>query len=48
LILRDFGFRPKEVEAAIKVFDRALEKIKRPETPKSVFLFSGHMIMLLE
>jgi tetratricopeptide (TPR) repeat protein len=47
LILRDLGFRFKEVEAAIKIFDRALEKIKKPETqrqPKSVFLFSGHMI----
>jgi tetratricopeptide (TPR) repeat protein len=47
LILRDLGFRPKEVEAAINVFDRALEKMKKPETrmqPKSVFLFSGHMI----
>ncbi len=47
LILRDLGFRPKEVEAAIKVFDRALENIRRPETrmgQKSVFLFSGHMI----
>jgi tetratricopeptide (TPR) repeat protein len=47
LILRDLGFRPKEVDAAIKVFDRALEKIQKPEIrvkPKSVFLFSGHMI----
>ncbi len=47
LLLRDLCFRPKEVEAAIKIFDRALEKIEKPEIrmkPKSVFLFSGHMI----
>jgi tetratricopeptide (TPR) repeat protein len=46
-ILRDLGFRPKEVEAAINIFNRALEKIEKPQTqmqPKSVFLFSGHMI----
>jgi tetratricopeptide (TPR) repeat protein len=47
LILRDLGFRPKDVQAAINIFNRALEKIEKPETriqPKSVFLFSGHMI----
>jgi hypothetical protein len=47
LILRYLGFRPKEVEAAINIFNRALEKIEKPKTrmqPKSVFLFSGHMI----
>ena len=47
LMLRDLGFRPTEVEAAIKIFDRALEKLKKPEAreePRSVFLFSGHMI----
>ena len=47
LILEDLGFRPKEVKAAINIFNRALEKMKKPETtmqPESVFLFSGHMI----
>ena len=47
LLLRDLGFRPKEVEAAIQIFDRALEKIEKPEKriqPNSIFLFSGHMI----
>ncbi|HSF49805.1 MAG TPA: TRAFs-binding domain-containing protein, partial [Nitrososphaeraceae archaeon] len=47
LLLRDLDFRPKEVEAAIKIFDRALEKIDKPEKriqPNSIFLFSGHMI----
>ena len=47
LLLRDVGFRPKEVETAIKIFNRALERIEKPEIrrqPKSVFLFSGHMI----
>jgi len=47
LILRDLGFRPKEVEAAINIFNQALEKIEKPKTrmqSKSVFLFSGHMI----
>jgi tetratricopeptide (TPR) repeat protein len=47
LLLRDLNFRPKEVEAAIKIFDRALEKIDKPEKkiqPNSIFLFSGHMI----
>jgi tetratricopeptide (TPR) repeat protein len=47
LILKDLGFRPKEVEAAINIFDRALENLDKPKSraqPKSVFLFSGHMI----
>ncbi len=47
LILRDLGFRTKEVEAAVNIFNRVLEKLEKPETrmqPKSVFLFSGHMI----
>jgi tetratricopeptide (TPR) repeat protein len=49
LLIKDLGFHLKEVESAIKIFDRALDKLKRPETqrqPKSVFLFSGHMIDL--
>jgi hypothetical protein len=55
LILRDLGFRPPQVEAAVSLFDHALEKLKPPEQnlekqkipplqPKLVFLFSGHMI----
>jgi len=47
LLIKALGFRPKEVDAAINIFDRSLEKLKTPETrsePKSVFLFSGHMI----
>jgi tetratricopeptide (TPR) repeat protein len=47
LLLKDLGFRPPQVRAAIDVFDRALEKLVKPEAkrePKNVFLFSGHMI----
>lgn len=47
LILKQLGFRPDEVSAAIKIFDRAIEKINAPEErwePRKVFLFSGHMI----
>jgi len=47
LLLRDLDFRPKEVETAIKIFERALEKIEKPVKriqPNSIFLFSGHMI----
>jgi hypothetical protein len=43
----DLNFRPNEVEAAIKIFSRDIEKVKKPETRRqyrSVFLFSGHMI----
>lgn len=47
LLLRDLGFRPSGVEAALQVFDHALDELKRPEArwkPRLVFLFSGHMI----
>jgi tetratricopeptide (TPR) repeat protein len=47
LILNDLGFRPGAVDAALKVFDRAMENLKPPEArwePHLVFLFSGHMI----
>ncbi|HET6757255.1 MAG TPA: TRAFs-binding domain-containing protein [Burkholderiales bacterium] len=46
LILRDLDFRPAEVASALKVLDRALEKLERKElsVPRKVFLFSGHMI----
>jgi len=47
LLLKDLGFRIPQVEAAIEIFDRALSKLKAPEVcwePRTVFLFSGHMI----
>ena len=47
LMLRQLGFRPDQVSAAIKIFDLAIEKLKAPEArwePRTVFLFSGHMI----
>ena len=47
LILKDLGFNPENVEAALKVLDRALIKIKSANaslTPRKVFLFSGHAI----
>lgn len=47
LLLRDLAFRPAEVEAALKVFDRALQNLSPPAkrwSPRQVFLFSGHMI----
>ncbi|CAG0124955.1 hypothetical protein RHDC2_00802 [Rhodocyclaceae bacterium] len=46
-LLKDLGFRPETVEAGIAAFDRALQKLARPEgswQPRQVFLFSGHMI----
>jgi tetratricopeptide (TPR) repeat protein len=46
-LLRDLDFRRDNVEAGIATFDRALQKLNRPETqwqPRRVFLFSGHMI----
>jgi len=47
LLLQDLGFRPPQVEAAIDIFNKALAKLKAPEArwePRTVFLFSGHMI----
>ena len=47
LLLKDLEFRPTEVDAALKIFDRELERLERPEkerTPRYVLLFSGHMI----
>jgi hypothetical protein len=43
-LLRDLGFRLEQVNTAIKIFDRALDKLKAPWQPRKVFLFSGHMI----
>jgi tetratricopeptide (TPR) repeat protein len=47
LLLRDLGFRPTEVDAALKIVERELEKLTAPQArwqPRQVFLFSGHMI----
>ena len=44
LLLKDLGFRPVQVAAALEIFSRALEKLKEPWLPRKVFLFSGHMI----
>lgn len=47
LLLRDLGFSPDNVAAGIATFDRALERLDRPEDrwqPRRVLLFSGHMV----
>lgn len=47
LVLKDLGWRPQEVEAALKIFDHELSKLEAPEVrscPRRVFLFSGHLI----
>ncbi len=43
-ILRDLGFRPDAVGAALAVVDAALAGLHEPWQPQRVFLFSGHMI----
>jgi hypothetical protein len=46
-MLKDLGFRPEQVDAGIATFDRALDKLTKPEAkwqPRQVFLFSGHMM----
>lgn len=46
-LLKDLRFRLDNVEAGLSVFDRALQKLTKPEDkwhPRQVFLFSGHMI----
>ncbi len=51
LMLEQLGFRPDQVSAAIKIFDEEIEKLNPPDTwwePRMVFLFSGHMIDLLD
>ncbi len=45
-LLSDLGFRPENVEAGIKVFDRAMERLAPPDArwqPRRIILFSGHM-----
>ena len=46
-LLRDLDFRPEHVDTGIATFERALQKVAKPEDrwkPRQVFLFSGHMI----
>ena len=46
-LLRDLDFRPEHVDTGIATFERALQKMAKPEDrwkPRQVFLFSGHMI----
>lgn len=46
-LIRLLGFQPANVEAGLAVFDKALQKLNKPESswkPRKVFLFSGHMI----
>jgi tetratricopeptide (TPR) repeat protein len=41
------GFRPDNIQAGIKVFDRAIAKLPMPGgdwVPRQVLLFSGHMV----
>jgi hypothetical protein len=47
MLLKDLPFRPDEVEANVKIFDRTLVRLNPPKkgwVPRQVFLFSGHMI----
>lgn len=44
LLLKDLEFRPLQVDAALAIVNRALERLKEPWLPRNVFLFSGHMI----
>lgn len=44
LMLKDLQFRPVQVDAALAVLNRALERLKEPWQPREVILFSGHMI----
>jgi tetratricopeptide (TPR) repeat protein len=46
-LLNDLGFRPDCVAAGIATFERALQRLKPPEShwqPRQVLLFSGHMV----
>ena len=46
-LLKDLGFQPDSVAAAIATFDHALQKLTKPADnwqPRQVFLFSGHMV----
>lgn len=46
-LLSDLGFRQENVDAGIAAFERALQRLAKPEykwQPRKVFLFSGHMV----
>lgn len=46
-MLKDLGFHSENVDAGIATFDRALQKLTKPEDkwkPRQVFRFSGHLI----
>jgi tetratricopeptide (TPR) repeat protein len=47
LLLEELAFRPEVVEAALRIFNRALERLQSPAQstePSQVILFAGHMI----
>jgi tetratricopeptide (TPR) repeat protein len=44
LILRDLGFRPEAVTAALTILEEEIAALEEPWQPRRVFLFSGHMI----
>jgi hypothetical protein len=43
-LLKDLVFRPVQVDAALEILNRAIDKLKEPWQARKVFLFSGHMI----
>jgi len=46
-LLKELGLRPENVDAGLAAFDRALQKLARPEEqwqPRQILLFSGHMV----
>lgn len=44
LLLRDLGFRPDVVSAALQIIEEEIARLETPWQPRRVFLFSGHMI----
>jgi tetratricopeptide (TPR) repeat protein len=44
MLLKDLDFRPVQVDAALAIVNRSLERLNEPWQPRKVFLFSGHMI----
>src|SRR5262249_52238955 len=46
LFMQQLNFKPENVAAGLKVFERAMSTLKPASawTPRRVFLFSGHMI----
>ena len=43
-VLRDLEFRPDEVNAALAVLEKEINRLLPPWKPRLVFLFSGHMV----